>query len=151
MKASTPRRASEASPFVDSSVVRFPATAAPRPLRVVLAYDDPAAGHRALHALAQRLGGSRAELNLQPSCWTFETLEDPAQNAVAAAEAELADLIICSTSGPANISAGVDRLISAVLGSTRRGDHEIVALFGAEEAWSISCADVRAKRASAAA
>jgi len=74
---------------------------------MVIVYDDAPAGTRAIRTLEgarRQLGGG---IELYPSLWRFDLLEDPDWRAAATAEAVQAGLVIISTSSKGELPAAV--------------------------------------------
>jgi hypothetical protein len=111
---------------------------APAPLRVVIAYDDRAAGRRALAMLNRVLRHEPGAVHLIPSLWRFDVLETAECSERALADAIAADLFILSTSASETIAAGIERWVSTFLSRRRGTGTAILALFGPDDEWSIS-------------
>ena len=102
------------------------------PLRVVIAYNDLAAGRRAMRLLSnlgKELGG---DIEFQPLPWSFDLLGDVDWRAVAASDAVNTDLLIIATSDTDPLPPAIGRWTDTAIRDNRR-TAAVVALFGPEE------------------
>ena len=103
-----------------------------QPLRVVIAYNDLAAGRRAMRLLSnvgKELGG---EVEFQPIPRSFDLLEDMDWRDVAASDAVNADILIIATSDADPLPPAIGRWTDTAIRDNRR-TAAVVALFGPEE------------------
>ena len=103
------------------------------PLRVVLTYQDIAAGQcamRVLNGLARGLGD---DLEFQPLLWSFDLLSDPDWRAAATSDVLNADILLISTSSPNPLPDSVERWVKDAIGRKRGTDAAVVAIFGSED------------------
>lgn len=102
-------------------------------LRVVIAYDDLAAGKRAMRVMT-RLGESfGGNLRFEPLPWSFDLLSDVDWRAVAASDAVNADILIIATSSAHPLPPAVGSWAEDVISIKRGTAAAVVALFGSEE------------------
>jgi hypothetical protein len=88
--------------FMDGAKAKVNSRGQSSRLRVVVAYDDPAAGKRAIDVIAnvgRRLG---EEIEFEPLPWAFDCVADVDWCEVATSDAVNADVLIisCSRAGP---------------------------------------------------
>lgn len=105
-----------------------------QPLRVVIAYDDLAAGRRAMSVLgnvSRALGNS---IRFDPIPWSFDLLADIDWRSVAADDAVKADILIIACSSSRPLPAEVGRWTKSAMDRKRGTATAVVALFGVEEA-----------------
>lgn len=108
---------------------------AEHPLRVVIVYDEIAAGKRALQmmsGLGRELG---EEVAFHPLPWSFGLLADTNWRAVAAADAVRADILIIATASPhpQPLPPAVGQWTEAAISSKQGMPAAVVALFGPED------------------
>ncbi len=99
-------------------------------LRIVIAYNDIAAGKRAMEMLgrlANRFGGG---IEFQPIPWSFDLLMDDDWRDVAAGDAVRADILVVATSDYAPLPAGVSEWLESAIDHRRGATTALVALFG---------------------
>jgi hypothetical protein len=103
-----------------------------RSLAVVIAYDDMAAGRRAVR-LCSHLGSEQEEdLAFQTQPWRFDLLAKAEWAVLAATAALKADLLIISSSRQSDLPQGVRDWLKACLTGKRGTEAAVVALFGIE-------------------
>jgi CheY-like chemotaxis protein len=96
----------------------------------IIVYDNAPAGKHAMHTLEgirRQLGGG---IEIYPSLWRFDLLEDPDWRAAATAEAVQAGLVIISTSSKGELPAPVRDWIHACLQARTSAPGALVALLG---------------------
>jgi hypothetical protein len=104
-----------------------------RPLRVVIAYDDVAAGKRAMTVLSdlgQRLGD---DIQFQPLPWSFDLLTHLDWREVASSDAVNAEILIIATSAGNSLPPEIGRWAETTIDRKRGTASAVVALFGSEE------------------
>ena len=136
-----PIRAPVADPAIKPTIANAPAHDATAQLRVLIVYDEAAAGRQALGTLTRLLAVDAEPMHLLPALWRFELLDDPHGCQQALADAAGADLLILATHKPDAIPEAVEKWVSAFLAQRRESSTAILALFGAEDDWSISVQD----------
>lgn len=104
-----------------------------QPLRVVIAYDDAAAGKRAMRTMGNLTKGLADEIKLQPLPWRFDLLADTDWFRVAASDAVNADILIIATSSAKPLPDAVGRWVEDAISQKRGTSAAVVALFGPEE------------------
>ena len=102
-------------------------------LRVVIAYNDLAAGRRAMGLLSELGRELGEEIEFQPIPWSFDLLADVDWSAVSASDAVNADILIIATSDTEPLPAAVGRWTENAIDSKRGTVGAVVALFGPEE------------------
>lgn len=102
-------------------------------LRVVIAYNDLAAGKRAMRVLADLGKGSGDEIEFQPIPWSFDLLADFDWAEVAARDAVNADILIIATHSADPLPAAVGRWAESAISQKEGTSSAVVALFGPEE------------------
>lgn len=112
------------------------------PLKVVVAYEDVPAGHRAVGLLKELLQGLVDDVELQPVLWRFDLLRDLHWHKMAVTDAAHADMLVLSTSGSSELPDAVSRWLEAGAALKHGDGTALVVLRGAEEAWAISIGDV---------
>jgi hypothetical protein len=103
------------------------------PVRVVIAYNDLAAGKRAMHVMANLGEGLGSDIAFRPIPWSFELLADPDWGAAAARDAASVDILILATSDTQPLPAAVARWVEAAIGRMRGTAAAVIALFGPTE------------------
>ena len=103
------------------------------PITVVVAYDDLAAGKRAMRVLAEVARAVGDDLEFQPIPWSFNLLADRDWREVAASEMVKADMLIIATSGQRSLPSEVGRWTEAAIQQKRGRPAAVVALFGPED------------------
>jgi hypothetical protein len=98
---------------------------------VMIAYDDVAAGQRAMQIVSNLARDHEGELGLQPQPWRFDLLADPYFREFATADARKADLVIISTGSESDLPAAVRSWMTACL-AQKQGSGAVVALLGTE-------------------
>jgi hypothetical protein len=101
-----------------------------RDFSVVIAYENLAAGHRAMRLFADLVEEHRGHLTFRPRPWRFDLLADPEWRQFAAADARRADLLIISTGNDSDLPASVRSWVRLCL--ARKAGGGVVALFGTE-------------------
>ncbi len=120
----TPRVLDETRPRVNSPS---------RSLRVVIAYEDLAAGKRAMSLLSQLGKHFGDDIQFEPLPWSFSLLADVDWCTVAASDAVRADILIIATSGVGPWPLAIDRWAVDAIGRKRGTSAAVVALFGPDE------------------
>jgi hypothetical protein len=136
-----------AAPLVETSLLDLlPETSALGPdpraeIKIILLYDDVAAGRRAMTAAVKLAAGLEFESEPRHSVWRFDLLEDETWHAAATREAVDAEIIIVSTSQPNALPDTVNQWIEDCLAQKTSAGTVLLALFGDENAWMISIHD----------
>ena len=123
----------QAQHFMDEANLDTDSQDKNHPLRVVIAYNDLAAGKRAMRVLAdlgKRLGD---DIEFQPLPWSFDLLADMDWREVAAHDACNADILIISTSSASPLPPAVGQWAEAAISQKRGTAAAVVALFGSDE------------------
>lgn len=102
-------------------------------LRVLIAYNDLAAGKRAMRVMISLGKGLGDDLELEPLPWSFELLQDADWRQVATRDAVNADMVIVATSDSRPLPPAVKRWVENIVGRKRGLDAAVVALFGPAE------------------
>lgn len=102
-------------------------------LRVVIAYNDLAAGKRAMRVMASLGNGLGDDIELEPLPWSFDLLEDVDWRGVATRDAVNADIVIVATSDTRPLPPAVKLWVEEIVGRKRGLDAAVVALFGPAE------------------
>jgi hypothetical protein len=89
-------------------------SAAPAPIRVCIAYDNIAVGRRAMDLAVKLAGDCGGQLDLPPSFWRFDVLENDACREAATDDAEAADVIVIGMSQAENLE-GIDGWLEQAL------------------------------------
>lgn len=102
-------------------------------LRVVIAYDETAAGQHALRVLAN-LGRGRAEhVGFHPATWSFGRLAEAGWAEAATGDAVRADILIIATTSANPLPSAVRQWTEAAIRRKQGSAATVVALFGPEE------------------
>jgi hypothetical protein len=109
-----------------------------RAVQVFIAYDDLAAGVRAMHVLADLGKGLGDAIEFRPTPWSFELLINSHWRESAAGAALQADILMIATSCTRLSSAAVHQWIETILHRKRGMDSAIVALFGSDKGPDVS-------------
>lgn len=100
------------------------------PVRVLIVYDDVAAGQKAMEMLADLRHRIGVPSCFEPVPWSFGMVADVGWGAVAALDAATADVVVVASSAEVRTLPGpVVRWIGSVLGGLREGSAAVVALF----------------------
>lgn len=106
---------------------------ADHPVRVVIAYNEMAAGKRAIRVMTD-LGKSLGEaIEFHPLPWSFDLLADTDWGEVAANDAIKADILILATSSEQPLPTVVECWATDAISRKRGTPAAVVALFGPEE------------------
>lgn len=101
-----------------------------RPLRVVIAYDDVAAGKRAMRVMTTLAKSLGDDLDFEPLPWSFNLLSDVDWRKVAASEAVNADVLIMATSNADPLPEAVGLWAETAIRQKQGTVAAVVALFG---------------------
>lgn len=102
-------------------------------LRVVIAYNDLAAGKRAMRVMANLGKGLGEDIDFQPLPWSFDLLADMRWGEAAARDAVNADILIIATSSTRPFPPAVRRWAEAAISRKQGTAAAVVALFGTEQ------------------
>lgn len=103
------------------------------PLRIVIAYDEVAAGKRAMRVMSDLGRGLGEAVEFEPLPWSFDLLADTDWAGVAADDAVKADILILATSSADPLPPAVGRWAEAAISRKHGTAAAVVALFGPEE------------------
>ncbi len=106
---------------------------ASRSLRVVIAYEDLAAGKRAMSLISQLGKDFGDDIQFEPLPWSFALLADVDWRTVAACDAVRADILIIATSAVGPLPVAIGRWAEDAIGGKRGTSAAVVALFGPDE------------------
>lgn len=123
----------QAISFLDEASLNTGAPDQNPSLRVVIAYDDVAAGKRAMRVLTNIAASTDAPIEFEPMPWPFNLLEDVDWYRVAASDVVKADILIIASSakvGP--LPSAVGRWTEAAIRQKQGTSAAVVALFGPE-------------------
>lgn len=104
-----------------------------RLLKVIIAYEDFATGHRAMRACENLIGQLGREFQFQTSLWKFEILRLPKLEPMAGQDAVEADVVIISAHGRGELPAEVKKWMERWLSRTQEVAKALVALLDEEE------------------
>ena len=119
--------------FMDETNLDPDSTDTKQALRVVIAYNDVAAGKRAMRVLADLGKGLGEDIEFHPLPWSFDLLADMNWREVAAHDAVKADILIIATSSTNPLPSAVERWAKATISQKRGTAAAVVALFASDE------------------
>ena len=119
--------------FMDETNLDPDSTDTKQALRVVIAYNDVAAGKRAMRVLADLGKGLGDEIEFQPFPWSFDLLADMDWRKAAARDAVNADILIIATSSANPLPPAIGRWAEAAISQKRGTAAAVIALFGSDE------------------
>ena len=99
---------------------------------VVIAYDNVAAGQRAMRLLSYLRREHGESIRFQPQPWRFDLLGHPDWRQFAVADALKADLLIISASGGSGLPTAIRSWITACFARKRGANAAVVGLCGSE-------------------
>lgn len=102
------------------------------PLRVVIAYDDLAAGKHAMRVMTSLGKNFGDDIQFEPLPWSFDLLADVDWRAVAASDAVNADILIIATSDAQPLPPAIGRWAEDAIHRKQGTAAAVVALFGPE-------------------
>jgi hypothetical protein len=116
------------------------------PFHAFLAYADVSAAGRAMETINGVLRAARGKHALRPMLWRFNQLTDPKWRERAIVDAAVANVVVLASTSAKTLTAELEAWIGDFLAYNRGRRTTIVALFGDEDAWTISIeeASVRA-------
>ena len=123
----------QAQHFMDETNLDADSRGTKSALQVVIAYDDIAAGTRAMRVLADLGKGLGDDIEFQPFPWSFDMLADMDWRKVASHDACKADILIIATSSAGPLPPAVGRWADAAISQKRGTAAAVVALFGSDE------------------
>jgi hypothetical protein len=100
---------------------------------VLIAYDNAAAGLRAMRIFSRLAEDHQGELAFETRIWRFDLLTNPVFRKGADTDAMKADMLVISIGGEADLPAGVRGWLTACLSQKSGEPGAVVALFGTEE------------------
>ena len=124
--------------------IRQPPTTSPGPavaassLKVVIVYDDFAAGDRAMRVLMQLKNQLRPGFAFSPTPWSFDFLAELPWRTQALCDVNSADLVVISISQPEDIPAAINHWIKSCLNRIRSKPVEMIVLLDSDEVWTLS-------------
>ncbi len=107
------------------------------PLRVLIVYNDAAAGRRAMGILRKLAAHSAERLRVAPILYRFELLDDLHWREAAETDAADSDLIILATSAADELPESINDWAQASLARRNGASTAMLTLFGSQEAWSV--------------
>jgi len=123
----------QAQAFVDEVIPEDQETCdLSHPLRIVVAYDEVAAGKRAMRVMTDLGRGLGEVVEFQSLLWSFDLLEDTDWAEVASDDAVKADILIIATSSANSLPPTVGRWAQAAISRKEGTATAVVALFGTE-------------------
>ncbi len=102
-------------------------------LRVVIAYNEIAAGKRAMRVMTELGREAGEQLDFHPFPWSFNLLADTNWGAIASSDAVQADILIIATNSPHPLPAAVGQWAEAAIDCKQGTATAVIALFGTEE------------------
>lgn len=117
--------------------VRHEVKSSATPLKVVVAYDELAAGTRALKSLNESLPMHGDPVELQLALWRLYAIEDTDDRQDALADVLACDLLIISSCQPA-LTSPAERWMEATLALTKGSSPAIALFFNGSDSWFIS-------------
>ncbi len=117
----------------DTSFDPTPAETEQQALRVVIVYNDLAAGKHAMQVMVDVWKELAADIEFKPLPWRFDLLSDEDWHEVAALDAVRSDILIISTSSAHPLPPTVGRWVEDVISRKHGRASAVVALFGPEE------------------
>jgi hypothetical protein len=120
------QRAREAASGPDPQAVNWQ-------LRVVIAYDETAAGKHALRVRAGLRRNRAGHGEVHPATWSFGRLAEAGWAEAATGDAARADILIIAASRPDPLPTAVRRWTEAAIRRKQGSAATVVALFGPEE------------------
>jgi hypothetical protein len=107
-------------------------TDASQALKVLVLYDDLAAGQRAMHLCWELTRQRESDLSLQRQLWRLDLVCDPVCGGFAIADALTADLLIISISSQSELSQSLQQSLRSCLARKRDTGSAIVGLLGTD-------------------
>lgn len=107
------------------------------PLKVIIVYNDAAAGHRAIGVLLRLAACSAEPIRVDPILYRFELLDDPHWREAAATDAVECDMIILSTSAADELPESINEWAKASLARRGAASTAMLTLFGSQDAWAV--------------
>ena len=107
------------------------------PLKVLIVYNDAAAGRRAMGVLLKLAAHSVERVSIAPTLYRFDLLDDPNWRESAATDAAESDMIILSTSAADELPESINEWVKASLARRNGASTAVLTLFGPQEAWTI--------------
>jgi hypothetical protein len=107
------------------------------PLKVIIVYNNVAAGHRAMGVLLKLAANATERLKVAPILYRFELLDDPHWREVAASDAADCDMIILSTSVADELPESINAWAKESLASRSGASIALLTLFGSQDAWTV--------------
>ena len=110
---------------------------ATEPPRVVIVYDDFAAGARAVRLLTRMKNEAGAEAALSPVPWSFDYLAELPWRSLALRDIDAADLLILSISQFEEIPHAINCWITTCLHRSRVQSIPVLAMFDDDDVWPL--------------
>jgi hypothetical protein len=113
---------------------------APRavPFKVFIGYADLVAVRHATSTIADAILSTGRHFQVQPMLWRYDQLANGHWRDRAIRAAQEADVVVLASSEPGGLSAGVEDWVNAFLAANLGRRATIVAVAGANDAWTIS-------------
>lgn len=122
----------QATEFMDEASLDTDSQDRNPPLRVVIAYDDLAAGKRAMRVMTDLGKNFGEDIQFEAIPWRFDLLADVDWRAVAASDAVRADILTIATSDAQPLPPAIGRWAEDAIDHKRGTAAAVVALFGPE-------------------
>lgn len=107
------------------------------PLKVIIIYNDAAAGHRAMGVLRKLAANSTEHIKVAPVLYRFELLDDPHWREAAASDAAESDMIILSTSAADELPESINEWVKVFLARRSGASTAMLTLYGSQDAWTV--------------
>lgn len=111
------------------------------PLSVVILYETAAAARRAVGMISRLVSLSDSEFALKPVLWRFDLLEYASLAQAAASDVLRADLLVLATEKTRALPSAAKRWLEECFAHGKGPRPATVALFGADDDWSILAED----------
>jgi hypothetical protein len=108
------------------------------PFNAFIAYADVPAAGRAMSTINEVLDAVHQKHALKPMLWRFNQLTDPKWLDLAIADAAQASVVVLASTSAKTLTPDLESWIGSFLAHKRGTRTTLVALFGSEDAWTIS-------------
>lgn len=108
------------------------------PFHAFIAYADVPAAARAMRTINEVLEAVHKKRPLRPMLWRFNQLVHPKWHDAALADAADANVVVLASTAADTLTPELEAWISGFLAHQRGTRTTLVALFGEEDAWTIS-------------
>jgi hypothetical protein len=110
----------------------------PVPFHAFIAYADVPAAGRAMGTINEVLAALRRKHALKPMLWRFDQLVNSKWREAAIADATTANVVVLASTSAKTLTTELESWIGHFLASKRGTRTTLIALFGTEDAWTIS-------------